>query len=48
MGPVKKAAEYFFESPMFASFKEYSNPADFLADVSGCQLRNTNVGDGYN
>ena len=44
MGPAEKAARFFIESPSLNfDFAEYTNPADFLTDISSCLFKNRDV-----
>jgi ABC-type multidrug transport system ATPase subunit len=44
MGKATEALSFFIESPALQfTFGDYRNPADFLADVSGCLLQNSQV-----
>jgi hypothetical protein len=44
MGPADKALNFFVHSPSLGlSLNDYSSPADFLSDVSGCRMRNDQV-----
>lgn len=44
MGPAKNAAKFFIDSSILQlELREYANPADFLADVSGCKIQNKAV-----
>ena len=46
-GPANKASAFFLDSsPTLALVSGgYTNPADFLADVSGCMIKNKYVSD---
>ena len=44
MGPTAGASKYFSDSPrMQFNSKQYFNPAEFILDISACQLKNMDV-----
>lgn len=42
-GPVEGAAPFFVTSIFHYSMESYENPADFLLDISGCQIADATV-----